>query len=378
MLVFEDIHWADPSLLDLIELLAARLHGCPIVLLTLARPELLDTRPGWGGGLAGVHLAAAAAAGRRRGHGARLQRAARDRGERAPAARRRCSRRWPRATRCSSSSWRRPWPSARPNRADALPTTIRGIVAARLDALPPGERAVLLDAAVIGQGVLARAGGTGDRGCRDARRHAGRARAPRPDPPRGGVGDRGRAAVQLPAHADPRRRLRHAAAHAAPGAARRPGRATSSRRRRRRARRWPRWRATGARPATATALCATSWRPPRRPERGWAKERAVTLYKEALELVPESAAERARDLRRRLALVYQPAGTSSRRCVDQRRGRRQAWLSDVGESSGLTSPAISWIDVDHVTRPARVACSRTIASSGRVVDAERADASRRR
>ena len=49
--VFEDIHWADPVLLDLIQLLAARLHDLPVLLLTLARPELLDTRPAWGGGL---------------------------------------------------------------------------------------------------------------------------------------------------------------------------------------------------------------------------------------------------------------------------------------------------------------------------------------
>ena len=32
-----------------------------------------------------------------------------------------------------------------------LPTTIRGLVAARLDALPPAERAVLVDAAVQGK-----------------------------------------------------------------------------------------------------------------------------------------------------------------------------------------------------------------------------------
>ena len=51
VLVFEDIHWADPILLDLIELLAARLHELPVLLLTLARPELLDLRPTWGGGL---------------------------------------------------------------------------------------------------------------------------------------------------------------------------------------------------------------------------------------------------------------------------------------------------------------------------------------
>ena len=50
MLVFEDVHWADRSLLDLIELLAARLRDLPILLLALARPELLDARPGAGAG----------------------------------------------------------------------------------------------------------------------------------------------------------------------------------------------------------------------------------------------------------------------------------------------------------------------------------------
>ena len=51
LLVFEDIHWAHPSALDLIESLAARTKETPVVLLALARPELLDLRPGWGGGL---------------------------------------------------------------------------------------------------------------------------------------------------------------------------------------------------------------------------------------------------------------------------------------------------------------------------------------
>src|SRR5919109_3152173 len=51
MLVFEDVHWADAGLLLLIEFLAAQLHDLPLLVLTLARPELLDTRPGWGGGL---------------------------------------------------------------------------------------------------------------------------------------------------------------------------------------------------------------------------------------------------------------------------------------------------------------------------------------
>src|SRR4051794_16391584 len=51
VMVFEDIHWADAGLLDMIELLAGRIHDLPIMLLTLSRPELLDSRPAWGGGL---------------------------------------------------------------------------------------------------------------------------------------------------------------------------------------------------------------------------------------------------------------------------------------------------------------------------------------
>jgi class 3 adenylate cyclase/tetratricopeptide (TPR) repeat protein len=45
----EDIHWADEGMLDLIEYLARWTRG-PVLLLCLARDELLDRRPGWGGG----------------------------------------------------------------------------------------------------------------------------------------------------------------------------------------------------------------------------------------------------------------------------------------------------------------------------------------
>ena len=51
LLLFEDIHWADGSLLDLLETLAARTRDVPLMLLALARPELLSERPGWAGGL---------------------------------------------------------------------------------------------------------------------------------------------------------------------------------------------------------------------------------------------------------------------------------------------------------------------------------------
>ena len=49
ILLFEDIHWAEAPLLDLIEHLADWVRA-PLLIVCLARPELLDARPGWGGG----------------------------------------------------------------------------------------------------------------------------------------------------------------------------------------------------------------------------------------------------------------------------------------------------------------------------------------
>jgi class 3 adenylate cyclase/tetratricopeptide (TPR) repeat protein len=49
VLAFEDIHWAEEPLLDLIEHLAAWVRA-PLLILCLARAELLDNHPGWGGG----------------------------------------------------------------------------------------------------------------------------------------------------------------------------------------------------------------------------------------------------------------------------------------------------------------------------------------
>ena len=48
VVVFDDVHWAEPTLLDLIEYLGEWAEG-PILVLCLARPELLESRPGWGG-----------------------------------------------------------------------------------------------------------------------------------------------------------------------------------------------------------------------------------------------------------------------------------------------------------------------------------------
>ena len=50
VLVFEDVHWGEEPLLELIEHLAAWVREQPLLLLCIARPELLDIRPAWGGG----------------------------------------------------------------------------------------------------------------------------------------------------------------------------------------------------------------------------------------------------------------------------------------------------------------------------------------
>jgi len=50
VVVFDDIHWAEPAFLDLIEHVADFSRGAPILLLCIARPELLELRQGWGGG----------------------------------------------------------------------------------------------------------------------------------------------------------------------------------------------------------------------------------------------------------------------------------------------------------------------------------------
>ncbi len=141
VLIFEDIHWADANLLDLIDAFATRVRSLPILVVTLARPEFLDSREAWGAGLSGytaLTLAPLAEpqarelAVRRLGDGDRadevvrlaegnplfIEQIAASIGETAPA---------------------------------TLPTSVRGIVAARLDALPRPERALLLDAAVVGK-----------------------------------------------------------------------------------------------------------------------------------------------------------------------------------------------------------------------------------
>ncbi len=147
MFVFEDLQWGDEALLDLVEQLAARVRDLPILVVVLARPELLDARPGWGGGLL-AHTAiplrplaswdaTELATHRLEDAGVSLDRAA----DLASVA-------------AGNPLFIEQLAAALVESGDpdaALPTTIRGIIAARLDALPAAERSVLLDAAVAGR-----------------------------------------------------------------------------------------------------------------------------------------------------------------------------------------------------------------------------------
>jgi class 3 adenylate cyclase/DNA-binding SARP family transcriptional activator len=50
VVVFDDLQWAEPTFLDLVEHVTDLSRDAPIVVLCIARPDLLDARPGWGGG----------------------------------------------------------------------------------------------------------------------------------------------------------------------------------------------------------------------------------------------------------------------------------------------------------------------------------------
>lgn len=50
VLVFDDIHWGESTFLDLVDHVADWVTDAPVLLVCIARPELLEIRPGWGGG----------------------------------------------------------------------------------------------------------------------------------------------------------------------------------------------------------------------------------------------------------------------------------------------------------------------------------------
>jgi class 3 adenylate cyclase len=298
LLLFEDIHWADPSLLDLIETLAARTRDVPLLLVALARPEMLSERPGWGGGLPAYSAlpldrlsedAAQELAARL------LERSQASDGQAEAVAR----------TSEGNPLFIEELAASLSERstagADDLPTSVRAIVAARLDALPSPERSVLVDAAVVGRvfwrGAVGRMTAREDLsallGSLEERDFVRREAVSRIQ------GDqqfafkhaliRDVAYQRIPRAA---RRERHAVVagylEEMTGGGGQSHEAIADH-----------WRNAGEADRAAEYLVAAG----DQAGRGWAKERAVALYREALELIPEDADERRRDIRRREAIA---------------------------------------------------------------------------
>ena len=159
VLVFEDLHWADPGVLDFVDHLVDWASGVPLLVLCTARPELLERRPGWAGGKrnaititlsplsneetgdlvaallgeselpAGVTERLLSHAG---GNPLYAEEYARMLVERGFLVR-------------ENGSWRLAQPEL------PLPESVQGTIAARVDALPADEKAVLQQAAVVGK-----------------------------------------------------------------------------------------------------------------------------------------------------------------------------------------------------------------------------------
>jgi class 3 adenylate cyclase/tetratricopeptide (TPR) repeat protein len=159
LLVFEDIHWAQTSELDLLEYLAKFTRDAPVLFVAPARAELLDLRPGWGGGLAQTMIAldplGEADAEELAGH---LLAATGDAVD--PARLVEIAEGNPLFLEELAAS------VAERGEEDALPVTVREAIASRIDAIPENARTALLSAAVIGKtfwrDVLRKVGGLED------------------------------------------------------------------------------------------------------------------------------------------------------------------------------------------------------------------------
>jgi class 3 adenylate cyclase len=145
LLLFEDIHWADASLLDLLETLASRVRDVPVLLIALARPELLTDRPRWGGGLpayTALPLEPLTEASSRELAEQLLAESSVKNGAPAVA-----------ETAEGNPLFIEELVASITERSTAgeLPTSVRALIAARLDSLPADERSVLVDASVVGR-----------------------------------------------------------------------------------------------------------------------------------------------------------------------------------------------------------------------------------
>jgi class 3 adenylate cyclase/tetratricopeptide (TPR) repeat protein len=171
VLVFEDLHWADDELLNFVDYLLDWASGVPMLVVGTARPELLARRPGWGGGKPNATtLTLAPLSDEETAHlvhrllersvlPAQLQSALLERAGGNPL----YAEEFVRIAEQRGSLEELP-----------LPESVQSLIAARIDGLPPEEKALLQDAAVVGKvfwvGTLAVLGG-GERSEHEERLH---------------------------------------------------------------------------------------------------------------------------------------------------------------------------------------------------------------
>jgi predicted ATPase/class 3 adenylate cyclase len=159
-LVLEDVQWADEGLLDFIEHVADWAQG-PILIVALARPELFDSRPTWGGGkrnATSIYLEPLSAAESAAmlddllagGLTPALTGAIAERSEGNPLYVEEIVRKLIDEGVLRAGGATR-WEVAKPIREVELPRSIHALIAERLDALPEDEKSLLQDASVVGR-----------------------------------------------------------------------------------------------------------------------------------------------------------------------------------------------------------------------------------
>jgi hypothetical protein len=144
LFVVEDLHWADDRLLEMLELLVARSSG-PLLVVATARPELAETRPGFGAGVEGTASISLRPLPER--HSRRLLDGLAAAG------------RLPEALRGEVLARAEGNPlfleelvlHLEGEAAGALPDTLQSLLAARIDTLSVPEKQVLQQAAVVGR-----------------------------------------------------------------------------------------------------------------------------------------------------------------------------------------------------------------------------------
>jgi class 3 adenylate cyclase len=147
VLVFEDLHWADDELLDFVDELVDWVEDVPLLVVATARPELVDRRSNWGGGKRNaltISLAPLAD-----DETARLLAALLDRSV-LPAEQQQALLARAGGNPLYAEQFARMF-SERGDADAALPETVQGIIAARLDSLPQAEKSLVLNAAVLGK-----------------------------------------------------------------------------------------------------------------------------------------------------------------------------------------------------------------------------------